>query len=138
MNCPYCQYPLQDDEQFCPHCGEKIDRERENCPNCGAKISPFETICHQCGYHIPKEEIKDTLPKSRRVAIILGVLCGSIGVHNFYLGYTSKGFIQLVLFFLGFFTIGITSTIALIWGLMDVVHLFNGKIDRDGDDYLLR
>lgn len=51
-------------------------------------------------------------PKSRIVAGILGILLGGLGIHNFYLGYTNKAIIQIVV---TVFTCGIGS----IWGLVE-------------------
>lgn len=34
--------------------------------------------------------------KSKMAAGLLGIFLGSFGVHNFYLGYTTKAVIQLV------------------------------------------
>ena len=36
-------------------------------------------------------------PKQWMVAVILAFFLGTLGVHNFYLGYTTKGIIQLIL-----------------------------------------
>jgi len=43
---------------------------------------------------------------------ILGILLGGLGIHNFYLGYTTKGILQIVV---TVFTCGIGS----IWGLVE-------------------
>lgn len=40
-------------------------------------------------------------PKSKLAAGLLGIFLGSLGVHNFYLGYTTKGLIQLLDNFIG-------------------------------------
>lgn len=37
------------------------------------------------------------LPKNRGMYIILGLLAGMLGIHNFYAGYDRRGFAQLVL-----------------------------------------
>ena len=51
-------------------------------------------------------------PKSRVTAGILGILLGGFGVHNFYLGYTNKAIIQIVV---TIFTCGLGS----LWGLVE-------------------
>lgn len=51
-------------------------------------------------------------PKSRMAAGILGILLGGLGIHNFYLGYTNKAILQIVVTLL---TCGIGS----IWGLVE-------------------
>ena len=55
-------------------------------------------------------------PKQWIVAMLLAFFLGALGIHNFYLGYTSKGIIQLIL------TITmIGAPIAAIWALIEFV-----------------
>ena len=65
-------------------------------------------------------------PKSHAAAALLAFFLGSLGVHNFYLGYTSRGVIQLVIWllslltvvvvigFLGFMVVGIWAFIEFL------------------------
>ena len=57
-------------------------------------------------------------PKQCMVAVILAFFLGTLGVHNFYLGYTTKGIIQLVLTItvIGIFVSG-------PWALIDFIML---------------
>ena len=57
-------------------------------------------------------------PKQWMVAVILAFFLGTLGVHNFYLGYTTKGIIQLVLMItvIGIFVSG-------PWALIDFIML---------------
>ena len=57
-------------------------------------------------------------PKQWMVAVILAFFLGTLGVHNFYLGYTTKGIIQLVLTItvIGIFVSG-------PWALIDFIML---------------
>ena len=59
-------------------------------------------------------------PKQWIVAVILAFFLGTLGVHNFYLGYTTKGIIQLVLTIsvIGIFVSGPWVLIELIMILM--------------------
>ena len=61
-----------------------------------------------------------TAPKQWIVAVILAFFLGTLGVHNFYLGYTTKGIIQLVLTltFIGLIVSGIWAFIDFIMLLM--------------------
>ena len=63
-------------------------------------------------------------PKQWIVAVILAFFLGTLGVHNFYLGYTTKGIIQLVLTltFIGLIVSG-------IWAFIDFIML----LMRSGD-----
>lgn len=95
-------------------------------------------ICSHCGYQLPINIKKPIIQKSRMIAGILGIFLGGLGVHNFYLGYSSKGFIQVCLFLGGFLTFGLTSLVASLWGFVEGILLLSGTIYRDGDDQLLK
>ncbi|MEO8099488.1 MAG: TM2 domain-containing protein [Acidobacteriota bacterium] len=75
--------------------------------------------------------------KSKIVAGILGIFLGGLGIHRFYLGYTTLGIIQLLIFVcswplmifcgIGFFTmLGVE-----IWGLVEGVLILVGNINTD-------
>ena len=57
-------------------------------------------------------------PKQWIVAVLLAFFLGTLGIHNFYLGYTTKGIIQLVLTltFIGLIVSG-------IWAFIDFIML---------------
>ncbi|NMM92833.1 NINE protein [Bifidobacterium oedipodis] len=56
--------------------------------------------------------------KSKLAAGLLGIFLGSLGVHNFYLGNTTKAVIQLLLTLVGWIII-IGPLISGIWGLIE-------------------
>lgn len=138
MYCPNCGKEIQDGSQFCSSCGSKIVLPRSHCPNCGADIHENTEICLSCGYHIPAEKVQPIVYKSKMIAAVLGLILGGLGIHNFYLGYSSKGFIQIVLFFMGIISFGLTTFISVIWGIVDALLILTGSIERDGDDHLLQ
>ena len=57
-------------------------------------------------------------PKQWIVALLLAFFLGPLGIHNFYLGYTTKGIIQLVISVtvVGLFVTG-------IWALIDFIMI---------------
>lgn len=57
--------------------------------------------------------------KSRVAYILLGLFLGGLGVHNFYAGYSGKGFAQLLLTLLLFWTI-IVPICVTIWIIIEV------------------
>lgn len=65
-------------------------------------------------------------PKSRITAGILALFLGGFGVHNFYLGFTSRGLCQLILCltFIG-------APVAGIWALIDAIQIFAGSTNKD-------
>jgi TM2 domain len=63
--------------------------------------------------------------KSQLVALLLAVFVGVIGIHRFYLGYTTIGIIQI-------FTLGGCG----IWALIDLIMIITGSLKpKDGSDY---
>lgn len=67
----------------------------------------------------------ETNGKSQLVALILAILVGGLGIHRFYLGYTSIGIIQLL-------TLGGCG----IWALIDLIRIATGDLKpADGSDY---
>lgn len=68
-------------------------------------------------------------PKSRMAAGILGILLGGLGIHNFYLGYTSKAIIQIVVTIV---TCGIGSIWGLVEGILILVKNPNYLTDANG------
>ena len=75
-------------------------------------------------------------PKSKMVAGLLAIFLGTLGIHNFYLGYTKKAVIQLVVTIVGIILsciiIGAFVVFGVwIWAIVEAVYIFTGKIDCD-------
>lgn len=51
---------------------------------------------------------------------LLGIFLGSLGIHNFYLGYTGKALAQLLISLL---SCGMLAWASAIWGLIEGVML---------------
>lgn len=70
--------------------------------------------------------------KSRLAAGILGILTGTFGLHNFYLGNNQRGLTQLLLAVLGsVVTLGISTLIVMIWGITEGVKLLEHRVNVD-------
>ena len=110
--------------KFCTNCGNELKEGADICLNCGKIVNEKSEA--------EKTEPKATNPnaKSKIAAGILGILLGSLGVHNFYLGYTGKAVGQLLLTLVGW-VICIGPAIASIWGLVEGIMILTGSIDKD-------
>ena len=66
-------------------------------------------------------------PKSKLIAGLLAVFLGSIGAHDFYLGYTKKAVAHLIMYvlFLGWFS--------QVWALIEALYIFTGRTTTDAD-----
>lgn len=62
--------------------------------------------------------------KSKMAAGLLGIFLGGWGIHNFYLGNTTRGIIQIIV------TI-VTCGIGAIWGLVEGIMILTGAINTD-------
>ncbi len=63
-------------------------------------------------------------PKSKLTAGILGILLGTFGIHNFYLGHTGKGVTQLLITVL---SVGMLAVVSSIWGLIEGVLIMTSS-----------
>lgn len=68
--------------------------------------------------------------KSKIIAGILGIFLGGFGIHNFYLGRTTRAVIQLVL---TIFTFGIACLWGFIEGILILVSAPGSEWHRDGN-----
>lgn len=65
----------------------------------------------------------------RILAGIMGILFGSLGIHNFIYGYTTKGIIQVLMStILAIFTCGLSAVAAYIWGLVEGILILTDQI----------
>lgn len=130
MFCKNCGKEIDANAAICVNCGFAKDTGNKFCSNCGGEVEAGATVCLKCGYAIENKPVVDpALQKSKLVAGLLGIFLGSIGVHNFYLGYTGKAVAQLLIALL---TCGAGATITSIWGLIEGIMILVGKIDKDG------
>lgn len=104
------------------------------CSNCGEKVKENQDVCLKCGVTIEKKNSTSQAeaPKSKVAAGLLALFFGSLGVHNFYLGYTNKAVAQLLLTIIGWIII-IGPIISGIWAFVEAIMLFAGSISVDAD-----
>ena len=153
MYCQNCGKEISERVLFCPHCGTQREPIVVYCTRCGAPIPEGKNVCEACGtpvrpvqeeayqpdyvqpeYNQPYQQTYSPAgyeQKSRIVAGILGILLGSLGIHNFYLGYTGRGIAQLLISLCSCFTLSVVSG---IWGLIEGIMLLTqqGQVDAKG------
>lgn len=136
MYCKNCGHEVTPNSAVCLNCGVPVENGGASfCYNCGAQTMPGAVVCTNCGVSLNmNNQPVYGKQKSKVVAGILGILLGSIGVHNFYLGNTGKAVAQLLLTLIGsLLTCGISAVAAEIWGLVEGIQILTGSINTDAD-----
>ena len=116
-------------EKYCIMCGNKMEKDDKFCVNCGSDQKPT-TQQSTNNQSSQKVEVKQA-EKSKIEAGILGIILGPIGIHNFYLGYTTKAIIQIIVTIL-------TCSIGGLWGITEGVLILLGYIKEDADGNTLK
>ncbi len=136
MFCKNCGTPMDNNAAVCTNCGFAAGTGSNFCANCGQNVAPGASICTNCGFAVVQQPQYDpSTQKSKIAAGILGILLGSFGVHNFYLGNTGKAVAQLLITCL---TCGVGATVSGIWGLIEGIMILTGSINTDGNGIPLK
>ncbi len=103
------------------------------CKYCGKKINENEEICSECSKNI-NNTVNNYEQKSKLIAGLLGIFLGSLGIHNFYLGYNNKAVAQLLITIIGsFITCGTAAVATAIWGFIEGILILTGNINTDAN-----
>ena len=126
---------------FCEKCGTQIPEGATACPACGnviaAQAQPqpepqpqYQQPQYQQAppqYQQPQYQQQPyqqpAQQKSKLAAGLLAIFVGTLGIHNFYLGFTTKGLIQLLVSIL---TLGIAAPAIAIWALIEGIFYLTG------------
>lgn len=120
--------------KFCTNCGAKLESGKRKCVSCGKEVT---TVINESGQDDTNFR-NDTQPvyknaKSKIAAGLLAIFLGVFGVHNFYLGYTSKATAQLILGTAGALLCGIGPVVSSIWGFVEGILILTGNINKDSE-----
>jgi len=97
------------------------------CRNCGKKLNEGDNACSNCGTMV-NTVITEKKGKNKVAAGVLAILLGTLGIHNFYLGYNGKAIAQLLMTVL---SCGILAFVSYIWSIVEGIQIFTGSIDKD-------
>ena len=130
MYCKNCGNLMDNNASVCVKCGVATGVGNRFCHNCGKELTPGAAVCLNCGSAVtnlaPGTEQKDKL-----TAGLLGIFLGSLGIHNFYLGFTTRAIIQIVV------TI-VTCGIGSLWGFIEGILILTGSINKDANGIPLK
>ncbi|MGL4338115.1 MAG: NINE protein [Turicibacter sp.] len=134
MYCKSCGQQLQSDEAvMCLNCGVKKGNGSDYCASCGApKKSQDADYCVSCGCSLKSSMFGSV--KTKGIALILWFFLGLFGAHQFYVCNNKYGFFYLALTLLGFVTCGVTTLIASVWAIVDLIYILTDKFkDENGN-----
>ena len=126
MFCKNCANQLDDVAVVCVRCGAPRGQGIAYCQNCAAPTPQGAVVCTTCGAALVQPIQGEQ--KSKIAAGLLGIFLGSLGVHNFYLGFTGKAIAQLLISIL---SLGFLSPLSAIWGLIEGVLILTGSMNKD-------
>lgn len=118
INCPECSTQVSERAISCPSCGCPISRQALGAAGTASTVSVVQVV---------------SVAKSRWIHIILGLLFGGVGFHNFYSGHNGRGGIKIGLFSVGFvldastgFRSGfvlVAAVINALWALGEIIFV---------------
>ena len=125
MFCRNCGNEVNENAAICVKCGVAVGNGDGFCYNCGADTNPGADVCLKCGVSLKKAAAKGAVGnKSKLTAGLLGIFLGGLGIHNFYLGNSGKGAIQIVVTL-------VTCGMGSLWGFIEGILILCGRIHTD-------
>lgn len=90
----------------CPECSTTVSDRAASCPSCGCPIAKPASSPVWSSESLSTPESSDVstvaISKNRGIHIILGLVFGGLGFHNFYSGYYLRGGIKVGVFLVAF------------------------------------
>ena len=90
-------------------CGHQYPTDYPHCPACGLKADHA------------KSGVAGGGARSRSIYIVLALLLGGLGIHNFYAGHQARGLGQMALSMAGVILSPLFWLGAFIWIILDIV-----------------
>ena len=136
----------------CGDCGAYSAAVANECATCGGALGSVESLSREVACEATRVKVPERLQPeshaSRGHYVVMAMLFGDLGAHNFYAGRTDVAFNQLGLGLITFFTyvaaqltsnmlvvaIGVClHVVAGVWALGDAI-----RVREDGNGYRLR
>ena len=129
MYCKQCGKPYENDNILeCTSCGTKIGYGRRYCEKCGAlNIGEKDDVCKVCGNYFLNS------PKTKLPDLVLLILLGMFGVHQFYAGNKLNGLMYIFITTSALFTSGVSLLIIGVLMILDLITILTNDF-KDGND----
>lgn len=129
MYCKNCGKEINENQAICLSCGVKKGVGSTFCENCGQPVTAGSDVCLNCGVAVKKSGASgDLAGKDKTTMIIICLLLGGLGIHNFMMGETKKGVLKIVLSL----CFGLGGILALI----DLIKICTDKYEVDPDKFI--
>jgi hypothetical protein len=123
MYCKNCGAQLQPGNPTCLTCGANVGDGNAYCSNCGNAINPGAIACTNCGFAVnaqaPAQNTTYLNGQDKTVMILLSILLGGLGIHNFMMGEAKKGIFRIVMSFV--------CGIGWIFSIIDCIKIASGS-----------
>lgn len=132
MYCRNCGSLVAEGAAICVNCGFQKGKGNAYCSNCGKHMDAGQVYCMSCGFKMGTDSSRGAASsgeKNRLVAVLLAFFLGYIGIHKFYLGYTTQGVIMLLVSIL---TFGFGAIIMAVISLVEF-GIYLSKSDEEFD-----
>ncbi len=127
MFCKNCGKEMNDNQAICLGCGVKTGDGNKFCWNCGNAVAENAEVCLSCGVAVKKLNSDYLAGKDKVLIIVLLLLVGGFGVHNFVMGETKKGIAKIVLTVASPLTCGITALVLFVLLIMELIRVCTDK-----------
>ncbi|MBR6760668.1 MAG: TM2 domain-containing protein [Oscillospiraceae bacterium] len=126
MFCRNCGAEVNDNQAICLKCGVKAGTGNTFCQNCGNTVDAGASVCLNCGVALKGGAAGgagDLAGKDKTMMIVICLLLGGLGIHNFMMGETKKGVVKIV----ASMCFGLGGILALI----DLIKICTDKYEVD-------
>lgn len=137
MFCKTCGKEMNENQAICLACGCEKGTGTKYCAACGKELTENAFACLNCGVAADYGSAKkksgglktDWCPSDKEpvLVIVLAILLGAFGIHNFYLGETKKGILKLCTCW---FLVG------EILALIDFIKMLMGTYEVNPDSFI--
>lgn len=117
MKCEYCDNPVPNGATRCPSCGAAVELNDQAGRAARQMSEQTRSVNHPSVNSFSIDPYLYVEKKSRIIYVVLAIVFGELGVHNFYAGYIGRGVAQLLITILSF---GLLFWFSWLWAIIEI------------------